>query len=383
VDDQHPDADLEGGFTLVETMVAIVLVTIAIFAMTAELTAYLHHQANERARTTAVRLMTTSLEKARGLTPTALAALPQNPTIAPYTDNGRTYHQTEVISRCSVSDPAGTCTPTSATAPDLDTRVRITVSWADGDQTRSVSTYTSVADDSNGTYAPSGSGSLSSLVGGTGQGASGVSVSSFTATPSTATVTSAGLPSSPITLTLTTVGLNSSTGSIPVTWTDDGGSHQVSLTGGPNSWTATIPAASITKVVASGTSTLTFAATVPGTSAITTAVATLRPGVSITSCSVLPNPVVLTLITRKTTLAETLSCTTSGLAATDTVSASYTSGASTATKALTSSNGTSWTATLPIGTSMASSGLSQAFTFTATRASDGLTATSVVTVVLG
>src|SRR3954469_16488747 len=109
-------------------MVAIVLVTIAIFAMTAELTAYLHHQANERARTTAVRLMTTSLEKARGLTPTALAALPTNPTIAPYSDGGRTYQQTEVISRCSVTDAPGACTTPSSSAV-LDTRVRITVSW--------------------------------------------------------------------------------------------------------------------------------------------------------------------------------------------------------------------------------------------------------------
>ena len=358
--------DDEAGFTLVETMVAIVLVTIAIFALMAELTAYVHHQANERARTTAVRYLTTTLEVARGLPAATLAQIPAGSIdVPPHVYGGVTYSGTEVLQRCSVSDPAGTCTPPASSA-QLDTRLRVTITWQDGSATRSVSTYTSLADTASSTYTPTSSGSLSTL-----------------ATPSSSTVTSAGVPASPITLNLTTVGLNSSTGSIPVTWTDDGGSHQTSLTGGPNSWTVTIPAASISKVVASGTSTITFAAAVPGTSTISTVVTTLRPGVSITSCSVTPNPIVLTVLTRKTALAETLSCTVSGLAASDSVSVSYASGSSTATKTLTSSNGTSWSVVLASGTSMASSGLSESFTFTATRASDSLTATSMVTAVLG
>jgi prepilin-type N-terminal cleavage/methylation domain-containing protein len=375
-------ASEDAGFTLVETMVAIVLVTIAIFALSAELTAYLHHQANERARTTAVRLMTTSVENARRLTASQLAAIPAGTAIAPpTTDGGRTYTTTEVIQRCSVNDAASTCT-TPASSADLDTRVRVTVSWADGTETRSVSTYTSVADDSATTYTPSGSGSLSTLLGGTGQAASGVSVAAFTASPSSATVSASGVPSSAITLALTTVGLTSATSSIPVTWTDDAGSHQWSLTGGPSSWTATIPATSISKVVASGTDTVTFAATVPGTTSLATTSVTLRAGVSFSSCSVTPNPIVLTVLTRKTSLVETLTCTTSGLSATDTVSASYASGSGTATKSLTSTNGTTWTATLSSGTTMASSGLLETFTFTATRAADGRTATATANGVL-
>jgi type II secretory pathway pseudopilin PulG len=379
---QGEPLDDEAGFTLVETMVAIVLVTIAIFALMAELTAYVHHQANERARATAVRYLTRTLEVARGLPAATLAQIPAGSIAVPtMVDGGVTYSGTEVLQRCSVSDPPGTCTPPASSA-QLDTRLRVTITWPDGSATRSVSTYTSLADTASSTYTPTGSGSLSTLVGGSSQAASGVSVSTFTATPSSSTVTSAGVPASPITLNLTTVGLNSSTGSIPVTWTDDGGSHQTTLTGGPNSWTVTIPAASISKVVASGTSTITFAAAVPGTSTISTVVTTLRPGVSITSCSVTPNPIVLTVLTRKTALAETLSCTVFGLAATDSVSVSYASGSSTATKTLTSSNGTSWSVVLPVATTMASSGLSETFTFTATRASDSLTATSSVTAVL-
>ena len=112
-----------------------------------------------------------------------------------------------------------------------------------------------------------------------------------------------------------------------------------------------------------------------------------RPGAGsrpswFTSCSVVANPIVLQLLNRKTALAETLSCNVNGLAATDSVSVSYTSGTGTATKTLTSSDGASWSVVLPIGTLMASSGLSESFTFTATRASDSLSATSVVTAVL-
>src|SRR5689334_22835739 len=113
-------------------MVAIVLVTIAIFALSAVLTAYLHQLANERARTTAVRLMTTSLESARRLRADQLAAIPAGTAVAPpTTEGGRTFTTTEVIQRCSVTDSATSCT-TPASSAALDTRVRITVSWADG-----------------------------------------------------------------------------------------------------------------------------------------------------------------------------------------------------------------------------------------------------------
>lgn len=378
-----PEADDDAGFTLVETMVAIVLVTIAFFALTAELTTYLHSQANDRARATATRLIASSLESARGLTATTLAALPTNPSLAPYVEGGRTFTQTEVITKCSVTDAAGTCT-TPSSAATTDFRVRITVSWKDGSTTRSVMTYSSVADSHNGTYSPTGSGTLSTLVGGTSQTASGVSVTSFSATPTSTTVSATGAPASAVTLSLVTVGLTAATTSIPVTWTDDNGSHQVSLTGGPSSWNATVPAASIAKAVSSGTSTLTFAATVPGSSALVTTSVTLRPSVTLSTCTVTPGTITLQALTRKTSTAVTLACTTSGLTSSDGVSVSYPSGPGSATLALSSSNGGStWSGTLPVGTAMANGvGLSETFTFTGTRASDGAVGAKSVTVVL-
>ncbi len=371
---QHrlPALSEDEGFTLIETMVAIVLVTIAVFALTAELGAYLHHQANEKSRTSAVRLMTTTLENARhaswstvkGINGTNAAAV------------GR-FTTTTQVQQCTVTDPEGTCTAPASDAV-RDVRVRVTVSWLDGSTRKQVSSYTSLADDADGSYSPTGSGTLSTLVGGVAQTATTATVSSFTASPSPTSVQTTGVPTSPVTLSMTSLGLTAGTTSIPVTWTDDNGSHQVSLTGGPSSWSATVPAASIKKVVASGTSTITFAATVPGTSALVTAVLTVKPAVGFTSCTVSPTPIPGSLLTRKTTQAETLTCTTYGLASTDTVSVSFTSGSSTATRSLTSSNGTTWTTTLASGTSLATLGLTEAFTFTATRASDGVTATTVV-----
>lgn len=369
----------DDGFTLVETLVALCIVTVALFALTASLTAYLHHQAIDKSRTTAVRLMTTSLENARRLPASTIATLSGS---YPSTDPTGKYTTSTVIQHCSLTDSASACTAPSSAANE-DVRVRITVSWLDGTKSRSVSTYTSIADDSTGTYSPTGSGTLSTLVGGTAQSATAVTVSTFTASPTTTTVSAAGVPAAGVALTMTTVGLTGSTTSIPVTWTDDNGSHQWSLTGGPNTWNATVPAASIKKVVTSGTSPLTFAATVPGTSALPTATVTLRPAVSFTSCSVSPNPIVLTVLTRKTAFAETLTCTVTGLASTDSVTVTYPSQATTATKTLTSATGTTWSVTLPAATFMANGlALTEAFTFTATRASDGLTATSVLTAVL-
>ncbi len=374
--------DGEAGFTLVESLVGLMLVTVAILALTAELATYVHHQANERARTSAVRYMSTSVETARGLSAYALSQIPSGTvTVAPKTIGGITFTTTETLQRCTIGDAAGTCT-TPSSAAVLDTRVRITVTWPDGATTRSVTTSTSLADDGTGHYNPTGSGSLSTLVGGTGTLTNGVSVSGFSAASAQMGVGTDGHPTGPVVLTLNAVGLAATVTSIPVTWTDDNGSHQWTLTGGPSAFTATIPAASITKVVASGSSTLRFAATVPGTSALSTADVVLKPGVTISGCSVTVNPIVLTVLTRKTSLVETLTCTTTGITATDTVTATYASGTGTASKALSSSNGTSWSTTLPAGTLMASTGLSESFTFTATRASDSVSATASVSAVL-
>jgi len=368
--------DSEAGFSLVESLVAIMLVTIAIFALVAELTSYVHHQANEKARTSAVRYLSSSLESARSLSAYSLSQIAAGPvTVQPKTINGITFTTVETLQRCTITDPAGSCNDPGTNTAVLDTRVRITVSWRDGNATRSVSSYTSLADTSNGKYVATGSGTISTLLGGTSP-TNGISVSSFTATPSPMGVTTAGQPTSAVTLTLNTVGLTSSTTAIPVTWTDDNGGHQISLTGGPSAWTGTVAASSITKVVSSGTSTVRFAATVPGTSSLATADLTVKPGVAISSCTVSPAAIVLTPLTRKNALNEVLTCTVSGLAATDSVTAAYTSGTSTATKSMTSSNGTTWTYTIPSGTNLANAGLVETFTFTATRASDSWSATA-------
>jgi hypothetical protein len=70
------------------------------------------------------------------------------------------------------------------------------------------------------------------------------------------------------------------------------------------------------------------------------------------------------------------------LASTDSVIASYQSGTGTKNITMTSSNGTTWTATLPSGSAMVKTGLSEGFTFNLTRAGDGSTASQNLTATL-
>jgi hypothetical protein len=78
-----------------------------------------------------------------------------------------------------------------------------------------------------------------------------------------------------------------------------------------------------------------------------------------------------------------LSCTATNLSSTDSVKATYQSGSSNANATLASSDGSTWTATLPAGTQLANGAAgSEAFTFNLTRPSDGATDSKAVTVTL-
>ena len=100
---------------------------------------------------------------------------------------------------------------------------------------------------------------------------------------------------------------------------------------------------------------------------------TQRP--TLTGCSITPSPIRLGLISGRTTVAETLTCTATGLRSTDAVTVVHTSGLATASRALTSSNGTTWTTVLPSGTALGPLGVLTTFTFTGTR--DGVSSVPV------
>jgi hypothetical protein len=90
----------------------------------------------------------------------------------------------------------------------------------------------------------------------------------------------------------------------------------------------------------------------------------------------------LTPLTRNTLLPAGLSCTTTNLSKNDTVVATYQSGTTTKNISLTSTDGSSWSATLPSGSAMVKTGVSEGFTFALTRAGDGATASQNVTATL-
>jgi prepilin-type N-terminal cleavage/methylation domain-containing protein len=365
-------SDGDDGMTLIEVVVAMAIIAVGLLGLLDELVAYVHQQASQHARATALRIATTTLEDARRLPSNSLTA--GTVTAPAVTRDGVAYTTTTSVQLCA----AGQQTCTQGSGPSV-ARVSVSVNWSDSHGAHTIALSTSDADTSNGTLA----GSTTGLTNGTsGVSGTSVSVTSLSVSPASITVDSNGNPTSNITVTLQAVGLASSA-TVPLTWTDDNNAHQTTLVNtATNTWAVTIPKASITRAVTSSAKTVVFAATVPGVRTFPTTTLTVVPQPAFSgSCTVTASPIVLLPLTRKTSLPEIVSCTTVGLASTDAVKAVYASGSGTATLNLSSSNGSSWTGTLASGTSMASSGGTEGFTFTLTAA-DGTTKTQNLSVSL-
>lgn len=366
----------DGGLSIVEVLIAIAIVTTGLLALLGEMATYVHQHSYQKARTTAVRLATTELEDARRRPVKYLKTLAGTSTTS-VAGNGVSYTKTTTVEICKVGSGAACTNP--AAGEDAVARVQVSVAWTDSHGDHHV-TLRSTDADTDPTKLP---GSTNGLVTDTtGASGSGVTVTSMSVSPTAVAVNGSGHPVSTVTVTLLAVGLASDT-TIPVTWTDDNGSHQASMTGNGATWSVDVPGSSITRSVASGSASVVFAATVPGVHTLPTTTLTVLPQPTFSgNCSVTPAPITLVPLTRKTALPEVVTCTTTGLVATDTVRATYASGSGSANLTLVSVNGSSWTGTIASGTTMASSGSSESFTFNLARASDGATAASNLTVTL-
>ncbi len=370
--------DGDEGLSLVEVIVGMAIATTALLGLLGELASYIHQQTFQKAHTTAVRLATSELEDARRMTIQGLRQLPASPPPQTVPRNGVDYEKTTTIELCKVGS-GPTCDP-AAPGDDAVARVKVNVAWTDARGKHQVA-LRSTAADASGTRPGSTSGLVTDASGVSG---TSVVVSSMSVSPSATAVNASGHPLSAVVVSLQAVGLSADT-TIPVTWTDDTGGHQATMTGDGSTWSVSLPASSITDVAGQGATdgSVTFAATVPGVETLPKAVLTVLGSPSFTgACSVTPAPITLAPLTRSTTLTEVVSCTTSGLVASDRVRASYASGTGTATLTLVSTDGSHWTGTIVTGTPMAPSGSSESFTFALTRESDGATANSSLTVPL-
>jgi hypothetical protein len=353
-------------------MIGLFIVTVGVLALLTELVTYIQGQVHDKHQATAMRLATTALEDARHLPYNSLASLAGSTTTTPRSG----YTQITSVQICSASDAEAACTSPGSGASTA--RVSVTITWQDGTAQRQFALTSAVSDTSTRTDSSAGSGTLSGLTGGSSSGGTSVVLGNLTFSPSTVTVDSSGTPLNNVVVSFTATGLSTST-TLPLTWTDDTGSHQATMTSsGATTWSVTVPSSSITKAVPSSSSQahVTFAATVPG-GGVATNQLTVVPRPAFTgSCTVLPNPIVFQVLTKKTAFAEALTCTTTGLSASDTVGVSYPTGTTTtATGTLSSSDGgTTWRLTLPVGTTLKGAP-SETFTFSCTRVSDGLAGT--------
>jgi type II secretory pathway pseudopilin PulG len=365
--------------TLVEILVAITLVTVAILGLLGELASYIKQQHLEKTQVTAIRLANGSLESAQQMSFSALKGLAGTNT-ATQTVRGTAYTQTTKVQVCSATDSPNTCTTPTGSTPQV-VHASVTVSWVANGSTHTIQLQRGYADKSTATVS-----SATSPLGNCGGSGTTLVIGSLSLSPSSVTVDSSGHPTSDIKVTLTQTGLSNAT-CVPLTWSDDTGPHQVSMTPSGSTFTVTIPKASITKTVSTSGATVPFTATVPGSQAVPSASLTIIGQPAFGTCSVqvlglATNTITLVPLTRKSLLAVPMSCTTLNLSKTDTVKATYASGTGTQTVSMTSTDGTNWSVTLPANTLMASSGASEAITFSLTRASDGATATKSLTATL-
>lgn len=359
--------------SLVEVVVAMAIVTVGLLGMLTEIVTYFHQQTSQRAHAVALRLATTTLEDARRVSPSSLTGN----TVTVVKDNV-SYTTTTTVQMCAPTNQATCTTPASGAASVA--RVAVSVGWTDARGAHHVALSTADADTGTGTLAGSSPGLLNNVSGASG---TSVSASALNLSPSSVSVDSHGNPLSDVTASVSVNGLSTSV-TVPLTWSDDNGAHQVSMSNtGGTTWSATISKSAITHALSSGSGTVAFAATVPGVQVFPTASLTVTPQAAfVGSCTVTASPIVLTPLTRKTSLAEVFSCTTAGLTTSDSVQAVYASGSGTATLTLSSVNGSTWTGTLIAGTSMVSSGGSESITYRLTRSSDGSTTTQSASVAL-
>jgi len=351
------------------------IVVVALLALLGEFTTYLHQQQSQRSHAYALRVATSALEDARRLPLSSLPAGSSTP--PPQTHDGVAYATTTHVDTCDPSVQA-TCQAPAVNGPQV-ARVGVTVSWSDSTGAHHLNLSTADADTSGSSV----NGSTGSLTNNTTGTTGTVSLTSFSVAPSAVAIDASAHPTSDITLSLVVTGLATST-SISATWTDDTGNHHTTLTNaGGNTWTVVVPKATITRTASVSSSTVTFAATVPGLSTLPTATLTVLPQATLTNCHVTPAPIVLVPLTRHTSLPEVLSCSATGVTASDAVTATYASGSGTGSKAMSSSDGGStWVATLPANSTVVTSGSSESFTFTLTRSADGYTTSTSMSVAL-
>lgn len=376
-------------------LVAIGLLTVGLLGLLGQVATDVKQQSVEKSQLTAVHLANGWLESAQAAarTDATFVALSSDGGTSTVTSNGIRYTEVKAIEVCSPTDhPPATCSAPSD--PTLGTTyATITIDWTIGTSSHHVSLARSIAD--VGVHQSIDSGNALSNCTSTGTGVSGVLTLSPTSglqsridlnSSNNPAVDTTGAAISSITATLVEHGLAAAT-CVPLTWIDDNGAHQVDMhtTGNGSAsscpstavctYTATIPATQITRAVASPTwdGTVVFTANPAGTALAQTMYLNNPPTLS---CSVQTVGVSLNVVSlnallgnKSLLLAASLACTTSHTVSTDSVKVQYTNGSgATASATLTSANGTSWTASLPTGTSMLNK--AQTFVFTVKRAVD-------------
>lgn len=364
----------EDGISMVEMLVALVVISVALFGLLGTLVASARSITDQRLRSTATRVATEHLETMRAAGFDALATTSGTPTTTTATKDGRAFTLETTITE-EAAAPTGVIVP--AGAPTVKT-VRVVVRWQATGVARQAVFTTAVGPDDPTQVSASAAKAIT--------GAS--------ANPNQVNVDAAGHPDQPILLTAILEGFDA-TALVTVTWVNDGGgtgSKTLVSGDGGVTWTGEIASSQITQPVPPGDSrSLEFTVTVEG---LTRPVALTLNRASATapvieSATIDRNPIVVrrnygscrgNQYCNNTTV--TFAAVVSGIdTANDSVRVTYVLASGQSVETALSYDGASgtWRWVMPAGSTQLKHGTAQPFTFVALSAASGLSDSDVVT----
>jgi prepilin-type N-terminal cleavage/methylation domain-containing protein len=389
-----------GGFTLVEVLVALAIAAFAFLALTAGLMAAIRVAGLQKTRADGNEIATEAIEDLQRLDYDHLGVCTPPSGLAPAGLTSPVY-----LANCSNPTYAQPCSSAAGEVPTSSYfcprrgvvyQVRRYIAWADNAHT--VKRLAVLVDwtDQGGTHTITQESSLRSPDQGSVVGlaapafsATSVLVNGVQASTSNPVKLVDGVVQTPLTFSATTTGIPDG---VFVTFLTRGQSGPVAATlplvssGAPGAWSVTIPAGSTQFVFGAGSQYVTFVTTrsadgkvnsQPNAQALT--LAACQPG--LTSCAASPNPPALSAITVTPSapridsagllcsgIGMTLSAAASNLAPSDSVTATFQTLGGPYSVALASTDGTTWTGTIPTSAGYRFSSGSQPVYITAAQA---------------
>lgn len=228
----------EGGFSLIEMLVATVILMVVMTALLGAMTASAKSIVDQRTRAAATRVGNEHLERQRAKGFQALVVTTAGPEITTVTADGRSYGVSTTVTETAAAEPGMVVPAGSPTVKNVTS----TITWSAGDQPRALTFTTAVAQTSPLVVAGGGNGTPTKMI------------LSITLTPNPSVVDSLGVPVNDIDVSAVLGGFSASS-LVTLSWGNDGGEvKSQTLTSGDGgvTWTGTIARTQVVRKILTG-----------------------------------------------------------------------------------------------------------------------------------